>query len=178
MDTAHFDRLARTLGASTSRRRALKLLAGGMLGTCSAAVGLGEAGAFGQGCLNRGRRCVRHQQCCSGVCRGPRDRKTCRAHDAGICRLGEDICTAPLTDQPFCEATGVTTSCLCYRTTGNAPYCGVTAHTCGSCLRDTDCEKLGNPAGTACVLITESVSCNSCAATGGTACVRPCPDSA
>ncbi len=178
MDADRFDYLTRNLLAAVSRRRVLKLLASGFLGACSGALGLREAGAFGQGGLNGGRRCVRHHQCCSDVCKGPKVGKTCRAHGAGTCQQGQDICTAPQTDQPFCQATGGTTACLCYRTTGNSPYCGATIHVCASCTRDTDCEKLGNPAGTACVLITESVNCNNCDVTDGTACVRPCPDPA
>ncbi len=177
MDADRFDRLTSRIGTGMTRRRALTLMVGGALAALLSNIGLKEADAFGQGCLNLGRRCTKRQQCCSGVCRGPKDRKTCRAHQSGICRKDQDICTAPLGDQPFCQAVGASTSCNCRRTTGNAPFCGF-IHTCEECVRDIECERKGYGAGAACVLITAGSGCNSCAATGGTACSPACPDPA
>ena len=45
--------------------------------------------AAGPGCKNVGRKCQRARQCCSGVCRGKKDKKRCKAHDSGGCRGGQ-----------------------------------------------------------------------------------------
>ncbi len=94
MDDARFDALARAPG--TTRRHVL----GGLLG-----VGLGggarspdaataerrrrrvRRNAFG--CVSAGEFCKHAGQCCSGVCRGKKGKKRCRAHDTGGCAAGQ-----------------------------------------------------------------------------------------
>jgi hypothetical protein len=63
-----FDELAKAAGSTTSRRSALKLLAGGLVGGVLSAGFLGRAsGAHGggQGCLPAGFACKTHGTCCN-----------------------------------------------------------------------------------------------------------------
>lgn len=71
MDGQRFDALTKSL-SSTSRRRALRLLAGGALGGVLAKVGLAEAAAqetaaVGDRC-RRNRDCDRNERCCNRRC--------------------------------------------------------------------------------------------------------------
>ncbi len=101
MDAYRFDALARTLAPGASRRRALAGLVSGLL----AAAGLGLGGARRPdatakkrrrkvrrnafGCVSAGEFCKHAGQCCSGVCRGKKGKKRCRAHDTGGCAAGQ-----------------------------------------------------------------------------------------
>ena len=118
MDADRFDTLTRSVtGAATSRRRLLTAAAGSALATLAAALGVADAGAFHFGCRHVGKPCTRSGQCCSGRCRGPKGKKTCRAHDVGTCTAEKDIC---LTGGPRC---GGADECECYVTTGGANVC-------------------------------------------------------
>ena len=64
MDADRFDRLARTLAASASRRRVLRGLTGGVLGGVLGLVGLEEAAAA---CRLSGQRCSPANACCNGA---------------------------------------------------------------------------------------------------------------
>ena len=76
MDTDVFDSLARSLGAASSRRRALAAALGGLvtLGVLPTGAKKGKTkkpkpNAFG--CLNVGQKCRgKDSKCCSGICQG------------------------------------------------------------------------------------------------------------
>ena len=80
MDGRRFDAWTRGL-AGTSRRGALRVLAGGLLATPLALVGGRDAAAQIVECGRRGDVCVRERDCCSGF--------DCRR---GICRRDRDEC--------------------------------------------------------------------------------------
>jgi hypothetical protein len=56
MDATRFDSLSRSVGKSSSRRQAIKLLGGGAVGAVAAAAGLGGAGAKRKGKKHKGER--------------------------------------------------------------------------------------------------------------------------
>ncbi len=62
----HFDEWTKTLARSTSRRDALKTLAGGTVGGLLALLGVGIAVA--EECKRNGKACKKGSQCCSGTC--------------------------------------------------------------------------------------------------------------
>lgn len=66
MDGNRFDDLTRALGAGTSRRRALKLLGGGLAGGAFTLFGRARTDAFV--CRQSGATCLKDAQCCSGFC--------------------------------------------------------------------------------------------------------------
>src|SRR4051795_11265773 len=69
MDGLRFDNFTKSLGAATSRRRALKVLAGAGAGSVMALVGADRAGAIAPGrCRNAGTVCRQDIECCSGFC--------------------------------------------------------------------------------------------------------------
>jgi len=155
MDTKQFDTLACAVGTAATRRIALKTLAGGALGGLLMAHRAPGAGATHFGCRHRGDRCQDSTECCSGSCK----RHRCRAHNKGICKVGQNACG---TNQVKCGANGPV-SCLCYVTTGKAPFCGGSGKVI-ACTRDEECVA-GTGPGSACV------PCR-----GETACFAPCPD--
>ena len=167
MDDTRFDALTKTLvtGAVT-RRRALTLVAGTALGGLMARLGLGADAAEAAACRRVGERCRRPANCCSGVCRGPEGKKTCRAHDVGTCRPELEFC---LTDA---ECNG--RNCICLTTTGGALFCGLPGGECTVCERDRDCLRLGFPSGSACVRLNGGRCAGACIETGGAACFAPC----
>jgi hypothetical protein len=181
METSQFDNLIRSLLATPSRRRVLRGLAIGC-GLWSARFPNLAHGKKGKkklkrnrfGCVNVGGHCRgRDNVCCSGKCRGkkPRngkkDTSACVAHHAGVCDSVsvQVACTGnPATacnpDNPYAR---------CYRTTGNAEFCGNSAlGGCVDCRKDADCQALGFGDGAACI------DCPSCASESlETACVSP-----
>ena len=168
MDTDVFDRLARAAAHQRSRRGVLRLLLRSALGTAGLAFfdpTSAEANAFG--CLNVGQHCFGHDTlCCSGRCAGKkpvlgrRDRRHCVAHDVGGCTEGQDDCAG--TTIP-CGTDG-----SCYRTTGDAGFCGrFLSLDCRVCARDADCVSLGFGKNAACIACAQF-----CPETGGTACGR------
>jgi hypothetical protein len=195
MDASRFDRLARSFGTGSSRRRLLRLGA--------VALGLGvAAGPAGEetlakkkkikknefGCVNVGGKCRgKDNKCCSGICKGKKpkkgekDKSKCQAHDTGVgcvagqqsafCRIGSVLEMG--LDSEGMEVPNCTTAAgvpgTCETTTGNAPYCVFTGE-CFSCSKDTDCEGVCGPQA-ACV------RCVGCDETGGTGCVGPAKNS-
>jgi hypothetical protein len=170
MDEHEFDRLTRRF----------------VLGSVAAALGLGttpipDGGTARKrknkrvkrnefGCVNVGNFCKHDDQCCSGICRGKKGKKKCRAHDA-------DVCTSGHADA-FCKPGSPIVGCItstgrsgsCYTTTGNAGFCNW-EFTCFSCTKDADCVLVCGTGGegAACLL------CEGCSE--GTACGSPdvCP---
>jgi hypothetical protein len=179
MDETRFDRLIRSL---TESRRSLLGVA---LGIAAGAWLAPEADAekkkrrkrrkkkqrpvFNQfGCVNVGGACFgNNANCCSGICEGTGAESRCLAHNALACAVSNDTC------QEFtpCGKDG-----SCYRTTGNAGFCGNQGLCdCGPCARDTDCEAKFGP-GAACIVCnTNEISCVGVKGSQGTACVPPAP---
>ncbi len=186
MSTAIIDALARRT-ATLSRRTALGVALSGLIGSSlavgSEAKGTGqrrkrrkrknrnknnaEANAFG--CLNVGDRCDGTDlQCCSGICqkqkggKGKDDKSFCVAHDEGSCRPDQDSCVDEDVAATQCDVDGV-----CFRTTGQAGFCGrVISGACLPCRKDADCAAFGD--GSACVVCAQCED-----ESGGTGCVPP-----
>jgi len=167
MDDRRFDAIIRSLSRELSRRGTLRLLAGGAFGGLLTDFGAPHAEAKHFGCQHVGRPCNRSRQCCSGRCRGPKDRKTCRAHDAGICTTSQDTCAQGSAGNECGTAPGGLT-CSCLVTTGGASFCAV-ATDCSPCTKDRQCYD-GLVPGAACVV------CASCSSSGGFTCAKPCPE--
>ncbi len=93
MDGNQFDRLARVIGAATSRRGVLKTLAGSALGAIAAA-GLGKAAAKNNTrCRLLDALCVQNQDCCSKQCCDG----ACCDHSLG-CPAGQTRCQKSCVD--------------------------------------------------------------------------------
>jgi hypothetical protein len=173
MDPGRFDAATRSLAAGASRRRALGGLATALLTVAGGRAPEAMAAkkrrrrvrrnAFG--CVNVGGFCRNAGQCCSGICRGKKGKKRCRAHDAGGCRAGQARTVCGGADTPCTSRTGETGRCQ--TTTGNAGYCEVTGE-CFPCARDADCQPFCGP-GAACVRCATGCS-------PLTACVGPTGD--
>jgi hypothetical protein len=178
MKAIHFDDLLRAFPDATSRRGVL----GGLVALSLAAVGFpGAVDAKKKhkkkhkkkvtfndfGCVNVGGFCKNSDQCCSGICQGKKDKKTCQAHDSDICTGNVDTCAGGLST--CATATGEGGSC--FRTTGNAGYCAIPgAGGCVACAKDADCVSFCG-AQAACIICESQ-----CAATGGTGCIGPSSD--
>jgi hypothetical protein len=168
MDAVGFDALTRALTSSaSSRRRLLTRLAGSALGALAMALGVTVADATHFGCYHVGKRCTRSRQCCSSRCRGPRGRKTCRAHHMGTCTAEKAVCAGGGIDT--CGA-----DCACYRTTGGANYCGSNGAACVACKTDAECVSVWGIPGSACVDHSHDICTDGCAPGIPTGCVRPC----
>ena len=117
------------------------------------------------GCVDVGGFCQNADQCCSGICTGGKNQKTCQAHDQSTCQPGATVCTPPYTE---CKTTAGDTG-VCGTTTGNAGYCAVRGD-CFPCRRDIDCEPFYGQ-GAACAI------CTACGVTGGAICLsmKPLP---
>lgn len=172
-----------SLAGFLSRRKLLRGLAGLGLG-----LGLGFAGSAEQGgarkhkrrkrkkrkntqkittnifgCVDVGGFCQNADQCCSGICTGEKNQKSCQAHDQSTCQPGATVCTPAYTD---CTTTAGRPG-VCGTTTGNAGYCAVRGD-CFPCHRDTDCEPFYGK-GAACSI------CAACGVTGGAICLTMLP---
>ena len=180
MDADRFDTLTRSLTrAASSRRRLLTRIARGALGGAAATLGLSVTEATHFDCRHVGIACTRTRQCCSGICRGPQGKKTCRAHGAGTCKQGEPgICTAP---QPELATCNNDADCGCVVTTGGSSFCGdffvpsgcgKACTDCAVCKRDADCVRKGFPPGSACAPFSAGRCAGICES--GTKCVVPC----
>jgi hypothetical protein len=175
VDGIRFDTLVRSLAAS---RRALL---GGVLAFGTAGLGLPDIAARKKpkdkpqpnqyGCLEVGDACKRASQCCSSLCKGKPRKKTCRAHGAGTCsQKGPGVCTAP---NPYVLRCNNEIFCSCLRTTAGSNYCGDNFFKeCTDCQKDADCEKLGFPAGSACVPLNIGACSGGCES--GMGCFAPC----
>ena len=119
-------------------------------------------------CKQNRKPCTDRNQCCSGVCRGPRGNKKCRAAP------GQGTCT---TDIDTCEIGGQVAfcgdpsqGCSCFIRPNGAAFCADT--TTFDCLPCAQC-----PTGTTCVRARNGL-CVACpVGTGATEviCVKPCP---
>jgi hypothetical protein len=146
MDDTRFDDLAQSLTFDSSRRGALRLLAGSALGGVLAHLGLEAAAA----CLAAGKTCSSGDACCSGFCGS---RGSCCLVKGKRCKRGAQCCSglcnrrgrcACLTDGKGCRA-AATINCCSGRCEGGqcAPCpsgqngCG---GTCGRCCGGADCD--------------------------------------
>jgi hypothetical protein len=177
MDETRFDHLIRTL--TDSRRSLLGAALGLAAGTrCAADADAKkrrkrrrkkQRPAFNQyGCVNVGGKCFGNSgNCCSGICEGTGAESRCVAHHAEDCVVSDDTC------QEFTPC-GPIPKGACYRTTGNAGFCGNPGLCdCSTCSKDTDCEAQFGP-GSACVVCsTSEVSCVGVKGSKGTACLPP-----
>lgn len=190
MDGSHFDNIVRTLMGS---RRSL---VGGGLAVAAGWLGLADAQTKRKRkhkkrvrkrkpndhrCLEVGQACNGDSAaCCSGICEstmptvGMTETSRCIARVTSVCDAQADSCTTGVA--LACDANNP--DCTCLRTTNNAPFCGdVTAGSaalCRECRRDANCTEEFGP-GAACVVV--GGFCDAyCPGTGGTACVRACPD--
>ena len=171
MDALRFDTLTRALTRDSSRRVALQLLTGAALGGLLTAVGLLPAEATHFDCRHVRKSCTRSRQCCSGRCRGPKGKKTCRAHGTGICTTSQDVCTQGEAGNEC--GTSPAGACVCAITTGGAPYC-TQGTACFPCTKDTDTGCFGGTLpGAACIVCP---GCQSASNPNGTACAQPCPN--
>jgi hypothetical protein len=168
MDHGQFDQIVARLAARRERRVALGIAGGAALAALFGRIGGVEAGAAG--CATNGKSCQRADQCCSGVCKGKRGKKKCRAHGMGTCKQGQNVCTAA---DPHLLRCNNIAACGCFRTTAGSPFCGNSfSTTCADCRRDGDCAALGFPAGSACVALDVGACAGDCPS--GTACLVPC----
>jgi hypothetical protein len=190
MDANRFDALTRSYTIPSSRRGALRVLAGAFgawAGFTTAIVSFTVMAKRKKptpnqfGCLNVGQKCNgKSSKCCSGICQGKKakngkkDKSTCIAHNEGSCTPGLSICTSQNPSDAACNPSNMAAFCLV--TTGNAGFCAQLGgpNNCQPCSRDTDCEALGLPAGSACVFVSGEPLCgDSCPATQGRACRAP-----
>lgn len=177
MDDFHFDDLVRSL---TRSRRAV--VAGALGFGLFALPGLVDArkrkhkkrkkkhkkkiarNAFG--CVDVAGFCNTSGDCCSGICEGPKGKKTCQDHDASTCQAGQtDGFCSGLVGEVGC-VTSTAEDGVCLTTTGNAPYCAISGG-CFSCARDADCVPFCGSAA-ACIACPAN-----CADAGGTMCAAP-----
>jgi len=170
MDHQRFDALIRKLGATPrSRRGALRLVTGGALAGLLAHAGIGVPAAAA-GCLTVAKPCRRASQCCSGICRRSRGKKTCRGHHAGTCKRDQNFCTAASADLTKCNNNA---NCYCFQTTAGTSYCAEgTVGECADCERDADCVALGFPVGSACTRVGAGRCIGACAS--DRLCAVPC----
>jgi hypothetical protein len=161
MHPTRFDAFIRSVTRDWSRRGVLRLLAGGAFTGLLTVHDVPRAQAMHFDCHHVRKPCTRSRQCCSGICRGPQGKKTCRAHGTGMCKTGQDSCDL-VVDFP-CGDNSPNGSCVCFVTTGGASFCGGNEATT-TCTKDKECEDSHGP-GAACV---------PCA--GDTICVSKCPN--
>ena len=184
---SRLDTLLRSLRGAPSRREVLRGLAATGFG-----IGLAASPQLGEGkpkrrkkrkrpkpakpnqygCLEVSDPCRNATQCCSGICAGKPGRKRCRGHHTGSCsQQGQGVCTDPNPELQQC----ITTNCFCLRTTAGSNFCGnwFGYKACSTCKRDTDCQALGFPVGSACVPVSRG-HCTAAECASGMVCIAPC----
>ena len=178
MDSRHFDELVITLAQS---RRSL---VAGALTAAAGLLGIQAAAARHHkprkprpqpnefGCVDVGKPCRNSGNCCSGVCKGKKGRKRCRAHHTGTCKQGGvGHCL-----EPSVETCNGNAACACARTTAGSDVCVQAAPSgfdyCTDCSRDGDCEALGYPKGSVCLPTHEGACAGGC--DSDRACFVPC----
>jgi hypothetical protein len=148
MDATCFDRLTRAVSAALTRRRVVGGLGLSALSLASRADARHKhkhkkhkhkkkitRNAFG--CVNVGGFCKHSDQCCSGICEGKKDKKTCKAHDQSTCEPGQSrLACGGDTDVACMTAAGTDGACL--TTTGQGEFCAGFAE-CFACQSDADC---------------------------------------
>ena len=174
MDVTTFDRLARTVATTGTRRTAL----GTLLAAAGTALGLSGGTAHAQGCLTTGEPCATGAACCSGRCRRRHGKKKCRAADnQGECTVEENICTG--SGSIVCGTGDGRGPCFCYVTTRGRSFCGanirIQSGNC-DCTSDTECEeRIGK--GAKCVQTTFGFGSDVCNCPDNTTgCMAPCPN--
>ena len=191
MDAKRFDSLSRAIGLRRSRRGAFQALASAALGATAIKVSLSTEPAEAVqvtaerrfDCTAVGNSCKGNDsQCCSGRCKGKkgkkrknggrnRDTSQCVAHDQAECTSGQDTC-----DTGIAVACGFRGRGGCFKTTGNASFCGQIEGprpprlNCENCTTDQDCEALGYGSGAACVVCNSECQFRN---NNATACVGP-----
>jgi hypothetical protein len=158
MDARGFDRMTRAVSTRLPRRGLAGVLGLSALG----GTGMAEAKKNNNkkkkvkrndfNCVEVGKFCKNDGQCFSGVCKGKKDKKKCKAHDESTCRAGQDLC---LGEEVRCT-TSAGASGQCVTTTGKASYCFEDAD-CFPCSKDSDCEPLLG-AGAACIVCVSECS--------------------
>jgi hypothetical protein len=192
MDSSQFDGLVKRLARpAESRRGFLRGLAASGLGLGAARLPLlvtaQERKPKGRGkdkprkpkpnqygCLEVGDPCGRSSHCCSGICKGKKGKKTCRAHDTGTChQTGTGICLSAKPQNISCNNND---GCRCFTTTAGSNVCAeLKPGDCADCGKDADCAALGFVPGTVCVPMFEGYCGGQCES--GMACLTPCgPD--
>jgi hypothetical protein len=190
-----FDRIARSLTGAPSRRRLLRGLAIVPLGlllarfprVTSAKRHKKKPKLNAYGCLNVGQPCGgKDDRCCSGICegkkskKGKKDKSKCAAHHTGGCTPERSVC---VTGSVLSACTQGGPTAVCLATTGNAAFCATTVgltreNNCRVCSTDKECEALGYPPGSACLILTgvgctANNDCNGVNGSSGTACIPP-----
>ena len=168
MDRQRFDALLMSLAdESLPRRTVLRLVVAAPLAGLLARVGAGQR-ATAASCRQNAKPCDRGNQCCSGVCRGRRDRKKCRpAPGQGTCTILKDTCE--IGGQAAACDPELNATCVCFIRPNGAAFCA--DPTTFDCLPCAEC-----PTGTTCVRARNGL-CVSCPIGTGateTICVRPC----
>jgi hypothetical protein len=194
MDGERFDDLTRIIGSVASRRTMLLGLAVSALIAPLLGLGMADAAAKKRhlhkksrrkkkrkikrnefGCVDIGKFCKKRSQCCSGICKGKKDKKACKAHDTGNCPAG--------VEELFCNAAGADVECvtsdgtdgLCDTTTGKAPFC-IRDGDCFPCTKDADCVPVCGE-GAACIVCPDCIERNgeqtACASSSATGCSFP-----
>ena len=181
MDRRRFDAMIRAMAEERrSRRGAFKFVAGAALAGLLARAGVVARTVAATGCLKVDKPCRRARQCCAGICRGPRGKKTCHGHGAGTCKQqGPGVCTAP---DPALVSCDNDSRCGCTVTTAGTRYCAdfhvpsgcpdKACSDCADCERDADCVALGFPPGSACAPFSAGRCAGICEQ--GTKCLVPC----
>ena len=172
---------SRSLTSVPSRRDVLRGLVAAGLGLSGARLPVAAAAnkrkkpkrpmPNGFGCLSVGVACKNAGQCCSGICAERKNKRTCRAHNTGICNQAfPGLCSDPPTLAP-CNSSE---TCYCIRTTANSNFCAqLGAPVCADCRKDADCAALGMPPGSACLPAAAGICGADCPETG-TVCLPPC----
>lgn len=169
MDAHDFDLLTRVVSTQLPRRSLAGLLGLGALGMSSLAEAKKKKNRKKKkkvkrndfNCVDVGKYCKNNGQCCSGICKGKKNKRKCKAHDESTCQAGQDTC---LGTNPGCATTAGFMG-ECATTTGKAPYC-FSSGDCFPCSKDTDCESILG-AGAACTVCAQCVP----ETPRGTACV-------
>jgi hypothetical protein len=139
MDGFRFDALTRRWLAFLTARQFLFTVP---LGTLALGLGTGT-GRAGPGCKNVGKKCRKQKDCCSGVCKGKKGKKKCKAHDSSGCVAGQGLINCPGNPTDDCVSSkGFNGNC--WTTTGNSGYCG-SVGACVACTRDADCRVFCGP---------------------------------
>lgn len=134
-----------------------------IVGAVTLARGTRET-AGGPGCKDVNRQCQKAKDCCSGVCKGKKRRKRCKAHDGGGCAAGQQraFCDNESTDTPCTTSSGLPG--FCDTTTGDAGYCAADFG-CFPCSKDADCRPYCGPQAACiqcvalCILFEETTAC-------------------
>jgi hypothetical protein len=163
MDSRHFEAIVRSVGTgATSRRGALRALAGAALGGVLARFGADGVGAQGA-CLDNGQRCGGERgTCCSGFCKRRKgtNKRFCKpAAGQGTCTVEQNACL----DGSTCNGDA---SCACSVTAGGQSFCGGVG-TCAACTRNAECEEVTGPG-------SKCIQCPGCFGVD-TACRPQCP---